>query len=184
MEFLVCELDKVKEEYPNYAQAANDVLEEGKGLANEHFGMNFGGMFPGTEQYGMTTALPKFFTGYAGSSLTTFRQDFDSSGWQDIFNMSSVTEDIILGGLGFAFTGSSVNITELRMEIGDTKYPRIDIEEINTYDQPAVVLEKGWIGVEEESFKLRGYVESTGYQRTVPLEAFTLYKKKSDVITE
>jgi len=142
----------------------------------------FGGMYPGKNQFGETTLLPKFFKGFAGTTLTTFRQNITSTGWQNIFSMT-VEEDIQLNILGFEFPDPSINVTELRTEIGDKKFPRINIEEIQSYEQPIIVFREGFVITQETSFLLRGFFEATGYQRIVPI-GFTLFKKLADVITE
>lgn len=183
MQYVVCELKKLKTEYPEFVEATKKLQTKAIERAKEIWpGYTYGGLFPGPKQFGITTALPKFF-GSTTTALKTFRQNFTSTGWQDIFNLT-VQEDVIIGGMGFAITSPTVNITELRMEIGDVKYPRINIEEMQCYDQPAVVFKQGWYAQEERSFLLRGYVEATGYQRVVPINSFVLYKKKDDVISE
>ena len=184
MEFVVCELDKIKDVYPEFEASAKRLKEAALARAREIWpAFRYGGMFPGPKEFGITTALPKFFKGFAGTTLTTFRQNFTSTGWQDIFNMT-VDEDIIIAGMGFAITSPTINVTELRLEIDDMKFPRINIEELRAYRQPAIIFKQGWVAQEERPFLLRGYFEATGYQRIIPVNAFVLYKKKADVISE
>ena len=92
--------------------------------------------------------------------------------------------DRIIAGMGFAITSPTINVTELRLEIDDMKFPRINIEELRAYKQPAIIFKQGWVAQEERPFLLRGYFEATGYQRIIPVNAFVLYKKKADVISE
>lgn len=181
MEYVITELDKLRQTYPNFAQASEKLKKDTVDRAKEVWsGYNYGGMFPQGKQFGVTTLLPKFML---GSGTASFRQEFTSTGWQDIFNRT-MDEDVIVGGMGFAIPDPSVNITELRMEIEDTKYPRVNIEELQCYKQPAVVFKQGWRCEEEQSFLLKGNVESTGYQRVVPINSFALVKKKELVISE
>jgi len=183
MQYVLCELEKVKVEYPEYAEATKRLLTKAIDRAKEIWpGFTYGGIYPGTKQFGITSALPKFF-GSTTTHLPTFRQNFTATGWQDIFNLT-VAEDIIIGGMGWAITSPTINITELRAEISDVKYPRVNIEEMQAYDQPAVILKQGWYCQEEKAFLLRGYIEATGHQRVVPVSSFTIYKKKDDVIKE
>ena len=51
------------------------------------------------------------------------------------------------------------------MTIGDTKLPRINLEEARAYKQPAIVFENGFTLDEEAGFELKGYVECIGEQR-------------------
>lgn len=181
--YVLCSLDDLKDQ-PEFTSAFEKLKAVAVRKASQLWpGMTLGGMFPKDNQFGITTCLPKFFTGFAATTLTTFRQNFTSTAWQNIFNMT-LAEDIIIGMMGFAITGSAVNVTELRSEIGDVKYPRINIEEIQAYDKPAVIFRQGIICPEEKSFLVKGYIEATGYQRIVPVNGFVLYKKKDDVISE
>lgn len=179
---VVGELKEIKN-LPEFQRGFDALVETAKRRATEVWsGYTYGGMFPGEKQFGMTSALPKFF-GSSTTALKHFRQNFAHTGWQDIFNLT-VEEDIIIGMMGISIPTPTVNITELRAEISDRKYPRVNIEEMKNYDKPAVIFKQGLIGVEEEAFKLRGYIESTGYQRVVPIGSFVLFKNKNDVITE
>lgn len=184
LEPVIVEFKKVKEQYPEFDAAAQKLLTEAVERATKQWpGFTFGGAYPKSNQFGKTTILPKFLTGYAGTALKNYRQYFGSvNAWNQIFN-KTIDEDIIIGISGYAFPDPSIRFTELRYEINDTKYPRINIEEMQCYDQPAVIFKQGIIAMEEESFLFKGYLTSTGYQRVVPI-GFALFKKKSDVIAE
>jgi len=180
---VIGELDKIQE-LPEFQRGLDALVNAAKKRAEEIWpGYTYGGMFPGNKQYGMTSALPKFF-GSTTTHLKTFRQNLGSANeWQSIFDLT-VQEDIIIGMMGVAITSPTVNITELRAEISDKKYPRINIEEMQSYERPAIMFKQGLIGVEEEAFKLRGYKTAAGYQRVVPIGSFVLFKRKDLVITE
>lgn len=181
MEYVITELNKLRKEYPNFAMGATDLQKKAIDRATAIWsGYTYGGMFPKDKQFGITTLLPRFLL---GAGTVTFRQNQSSTGWQDIYNRT-LDEDVIIAAQGWAIPDPSINITELRMEIGDTKYPRVNIEEMQSYSQPAVVFKQGFIVEEEKSLLLRGYVESAGYQRVVPVNGFALYKKKELVISE
>jgi len=185
MGYVVAEFGKVKKEFPEFEVASEQLKNQAIARAREIWsGYEFGEMYPKEKQFGITTLLPKFLYGYSGTVLTTYRQRFGSSGWQDIFN-KTIAEDIIIGAMGFAIPDPSINISELRMEISDVKFPRINIEEMRCYDKPAIIFKQGWIAEEEKAFKLRGYIETAKvYQRVIPVAGFVLYKKKDDVISE
>lgn len=60
---------------------------------------------------------------------------------------------------GLAFPNKQQHITEIKWQIGDRKFGRINIEELKGYNKPAIIFEEGYIINEEESFDLYGYVE-------------------------
>jgi len=182
---LIVEMDKVRDQYPEFDVGAQKLFTDAVDKAKQQWpGFTYGGQYPSASEFGKTTLLPKFLTGYAGAALTNYRQYFGSvNAWNQIFN-KTIDEDVIHGMMGFAFPDPTIRFTELRYEIGDIKYPRINIEEINCYNQPAVIFRQGIIAMEETPFLVKGYLTSTGYQRVVPVESFTLFKKKADVISE
>lgn len=180
---VIGELEKLKD-LPEFQTGLRNLIETAKTRAAEIWpGYTFGGMFPKDKQFGITSALPKFF-GSTTTALTNFRQNLGSANaWQSIFDLT-VQEDVIIGMMGVAITSPTINITELRAEISDKKYPRINIEEMQSYQQPAVIFKQGLIAEEEKAFKLRGYKTAAGYQRVVPVGGFVLFKRKDLVITE
>ncbi len=147
--------------------------------------------------------MPELFNDHNGSPMdstrsaalggATFRQLFTTAGDQTLMTGSgagnTIPEDFKIALMGFAFPNSDQHITEIKMQIGDRKFGRIDLEEIYTYDQPAIIFEEGFEVNEEESFELYGYVEGpiptalgayTGiWQRIVPIGAayFKYYDK-------
>jgi len=69
------------------------------------------------------------------------------------------------------------------MEIGSTSFPKLDIEEMHGYEQPALIFEKGYTIPEENHFLLKGFFEAEGYQRVIPL-GFTIFRRRDLFITE
>lgn len=150
---------------------------------------------PASNNYGRTTILPALFddhngavmdtTGLGGSPDATWRQLFTATGHQMIIQGAgtgeTIRENIKVAWAGLAFPNKQQHITEIRFQIGDRKYGRINIEEMQCYNKPALVFEEGYILDEEESFHLYGYVEGpiptfhdghTGlYQRIVMIGA-------------
>ncbi len=119
--------------------------------------------------------------------MVTYRQLFTAAGNQTLMSGaasgSTIPKSFKVGLMGFAFPNQQQHLTEIKMQIGDRKFGRIDIEEMHQYDEPAIIFEEGFEVGEEESFTLYGYVEGpiptalgayTGlWQRIVPIgEAF------------
>ncbi len=164
----------------------------------------FGGLALNGNQYGNTTIMPELFDDHNGTPMdstnralalggATFRQLFTTAGDQTLMtgrgSGNTIPEDFKIALMGFAFPNQQQHITEIKMQIGDRKFGRIDLEELETYDQPAVIFEEGYEINEEESFELFGYVKGPiptalgGYvgiwQRIVPIGAayFRYYDK-------
>lgn len=145
----------------------------------------FGGLSLGSNQYGRTTILPELFDDHSGAAMTTFRQLFTTAGNQTLMSGvnsgSTIPKDFKIALMGFGFPNHDQHITEIKMQIGDRKYNRIDLEELKNYDAPAIIFEDGYEVNEEEAFDLYGYVEGpiptalgayTGlWQRIVPIGA-------------
>lgn len=154
----------------------------------------FGYLTPNAGQYGRTTILPALFNNNSGVQMAHWRQAFTSTGHQTLMTGTragnTIPEDFKVAITGFAFPNKNQHITEIKWQKGDKKYGRIDLEEMLSYNVPAVILEEGFMIDEEESFELYGYVEgplpengpggsdSTIYQRIVPLGA--CYYKQID----
>lgn len=159
--------------------------------------------------YGRTTILPALFddnqsrplttAGLGGSPVATWRQRFLAASTtaantvllQGVGAGETIPEDFKIAWAGLAFPNKNQHITEIKYQIGDRKYGRLNIEEIHGYNKPAIIFEEGYILDEEESFHLFGYVEgplpvfhdgwSGIYQRIVPLGA-CYYKVVSKVL--
>ena len=88
---------------------------------------------------------------------------------------------------GFMVTDEILRLLELRMELGDRKYPIVDVQEAKGWGRFAILFKEDvggeLIAQEESSVYLRGYVEATGYQTIVPL-GYQLYKRKDLVLSE
>lgn len=139
--------------------------------------------------------------GYAGVALNGvarnhFRQYYQNGvcpaaacvtpGWNTILQGPTagvMLEDYMVAWCGLAFPEQALLCDKIRWEIGDTRYPIVDIEELLTYQQPCIIFEEGFIIEEENFFQLRGWLEDDGWQRIMPL-GFMVYKRKDNVITE
>jgi hypothetical protein len=203
-QFVICEQRSVQKEFPNFQNAFKDL--EAKMISKCNFDWKpktFGALALNSNQYGRTTIMPELFDDHSANPMdstrsaalggATFRQLFTTAGNQTLMTGSgtgnTIPEDFKIALMGFAFPSQQQHITEIRMHIGDRKFGRIDIEEIENYDAPAIIFEEGYEINEEESFELTGYVKGPiptalgGYvglwQRIVPIGAayFKYYDK-------
>lgn len=143
----------------------------------------FGYFVPQAGQYGRTTIMPELFEDHDAATMTNWRQALNVTGHNLLIagNQSAYTlsEDWKVAWLGLAFPNKQQHISEIRFQIGDRKYGRIDLEVLHAFETPALIFEEGFIIDEEQSFDLYGYVEGplpdSGwayiYQRIVMLGA-------------
>ena len=185
--YVLCELAAVRKEFPDFQKVFAELEREAilkctgdwfaskvnkyaatglsheealKAAANEVFG----GLTPKSgEQFGRTTILPSLFDDHNGNQMVTWRQLFTTAGHQTLITGTragnTIPEDFKVAWIGLAFPNKNQHITEIKFQIGDTKYGRINLEDIHSYKVPAVIFEKGFIINEEESFDLYGYIE-------------------------
>ena len=115
------------------------------------------------EQFGRVPILPALFDDHGGTQMAHWRQTLDTAGHQILISGTEdgnvLPEDFKVGWLGLAFPNKNQHITEIRFQIGDRKYGRINLEEMRAYNKPALIFEKGLIINEKQSFELYGYVE-------------------------
>jgi hypothetical protein len=130
------------------------------------------------------------FRGWAAAApypqLVHWRQHITSTGHQTLIRGSGtgdvLPEDFKVAWIGLAFPNKQMQISELRWQISDAKYGRVNIEELRSYNKPAIIFEEGFILNEEEAFELFGYVEHADYQRIVMLGA-AYYKVLDKVLS-
>jgi len=113
--------------------------------------------------FGRTTILPELFDDVDGNAMSTWRQSFTTAGHQTIItggnSGNTIPEDFKIAWVGLAFPNKEQHITEIKWQIGDRKFGRLDIEELNAYQTPAIIFEEGILIDEEESFDLYAYLE-------------------------
>ena len=133
---------------------------------------------------------------FGGSPVGTWRQLITASGNMVLLHGAmagdTLAEDFKIAWIGLAFPNKQQHITEIKFQIGDRKYGRINLEEMLVYNKPAVIFEEGYTIEEEESFDLYGYVRGPipvhhdGYigihQRIVMLGA-AYYKVKDKILS-
>ncbi len=161
--YIFCELDSIEKQVPKYqqvfAQLENDMILK----CDSDWHRSFGFLTPDAGQYGRTTILPALFNGADAAQMAHWRQTLTSTGHQTLISGTrtgdAIPEDFKIGWLGLAFPNKNQHISEIKMQIGDRKLGRIDLEEMRLYNKPAIVFEEPFTIDEEQSFHLYGYVE-------------------------
>ena len=197
--FIFAEWDSLQKQYPDFQRAFAEL--EGRTalkcttdwFPRKTVQQAYGYLTPASgEQFGRTSILPALFdpnpATYGGSQFGAaaavagfaippayWRQQFTTTGHQILIQGSrsgeTMPEDFKIAWAGLAFPNKNQQISEIRWQIGDRKYGRVNIEEIHSYNKPAIIFEEGFILNEEQSFELYGYVEQADYQRIVMLGA-------------
>ena len=172
--YVICEYSKVKSDFPEFSSmmAALEIQLRAKADA-DWSPLTYGGIKPMAGQYGKTTVMPEMFVGFGGfgtgTQLVTWNQLLTGTGDNVLIEGNStggsIPEDFKLGFAGIALLDKAIKISEIKLQIGDKKLPRINIEEARAYQQPAIIFENGFIADEETGFELKAYVEARGYQR-------------------
>jgi len=179
--YIFCEWDSVLKEFPDFQRAFAELETRAlnKCVADwfptKTVEVAFGGLTPGPGQFGRTSILPALFDGQDGVQLAHWRQKLTLTGHQVLITGTRagnvLPEDFKVAWIGLAFPNKNMQISELRWQISDGKFIRVNIEELHSYNMPAIIFEKGYILNEEEAFELYGYIEHADYQRIVMLGA-------------
>lgn len=165
--FVLCELNSVQAENSVFQRSLAALDQRVIGKCNAEWGpKTFNARKPlslGENSYGRTTILPELFHDHSGADMAHWRQLFTTAGHQTLIAGNgagnTIPEDFKIAWAGLAFPNKQQHITEIKWQIGDRKFGRIDIEEIKGYNNPALIFEEGYLIDEEESFDLYGYVE-------------------------
>jgi len=181
--FVICEYDSVKQQFPEF-QAVMEALKADL-ISRASADWNISAeKFTLKEGY-LTTILPALFRDMGNTRLTTWDQWFTATGSQTIMSGvvgGNIPEDFKVGIVGLAFLDKAIRISEFKLQISDSKLPRINIEEAIGYNKPAFILEEGYLLDEEKAFELYGYVLSQGPQR-IKLIGLQANKVKDKLIT-
>lgn len=175
---IIIEYSKVKKDFPEFQAAYTETLNKAKKDVQSAWGLSDGGLFPGANQYGITTIRPRFVQlGTTSGKIESWNRNLATVGWQDFVD-NTVIEDVYIGILGFQFPNVSQRCGAIRIEAGKQKFPVINLEgEMDVMSEPAVMFETGIIIPEEEAFKLRVHAVTKGYNIIKPL-GFALAKSK------
>lgn len=171
---IICEYSKVKAEFPEYSSMMASLENSMRNMADSHWSpLTYGGTKPKAGQYGKSTIMPEMFVGYGGygvgTQLSTWNQFLTTTGDAVIIEGNntggSIHRDFMIGLAGIAFLDKAIKISEIKLQIGDKKLPRINLEEARAYEQPCVLFEDGFVCDEDTGLEVKGYVEARGYQR-------------------
>jgi hypothetical protein len=177
--YILCEYESVKREFPEFKAVMDSLKASLVEKARADWGIPAEKM---TLKSGyLTTVIPALFRGQQttagslGTQLTTWNQWLESTaafpipGSGIIMTGSgsggTIPEDFKVGFAGLAFLDAAIRISEIKMQISETKLPRINLEEAFAYNKPAIIFEEGFILDEKQAFELYAYVLTQGPQR-------------------
>lgn len=174
--YIFCEWDSITKEDIKFKTAFKNLEDSMKAKCDAEWAPRaMGYLVPHENEYGRTSILPRLFLGYGGAVLPHWRQNILVAGNQVLLTGvgagNTIPEDFKVAWIGLAFPNKQMQISEIKWQIGDRKYGRINIEELKSYNKPAIIFEEGLIIDGEQSFDLHGYVETPDYQRIVMLGA-------------
>jgi len=175
--YTFCSLDEVKKGFPEFQRVMAGLKTDLVNKAIKDWGMQNGGMAPKAGQFGISTIMPELFVGFLGlptaATLTTWHTWYNALGSNVILQGAApggaIYRGYKIGICGLAFLDKAIRISEIKMQISDAKLPRINIEEVLAYDNPAIIFEDSWILDEQTGFELLAYVTTLGPQRIKPI---------------
>lgn len=184
-------LVKGENNFPSYESVLSAVQDAVKKRAEEVWtGYSAGGMTPGNKQFGMAPLRKNDMSGdttdAAKSGTYTFAKTATTTGWADLFNYT-VRASNVHGFAGFQFLGPTLPIWQIRLEIGDRKYPILDIQDAKTFGVLSFVLNEDeggeLVAGPGETVLVRGYWGETG---TVPVKPLGLmaYRELARMLVE
>lgn len=147
--------------------------------AEQEWGLEYGGLFPGAGQYGETSLRLRYFGTNAldlGRDKENFDFNFSTTGWTTSLIDSTVIEDVYLGVCGFAFGNSVHRVQHVQMEAGGQTMGVLDVEEVRAFEEPIVIFKNGMVVPEKMPFKLHASVDTKGRQQIYPI-GFAFVKK-------
>lgn len=209
--YVICEYEKVKQEFPKFQSVMTTLRNQLIAKAEKDWNMPFAGHRKITEaagrgirlnapgpgldvdvdrgEFGETTITPALFNGLmaAYQPMPTWHQWFNTTGSQVIITGAAtagrIFEDYKVGLAGLVFLDKAIRISEIKMQISDKKLPRVNIEEALAYNKPAIVFEEGYILDEEKGFELYANIVTQGPQR-IKLLGLQLNKIKDKLLTD
>ena len=164
-DYVIAEWKSTQKLDTNYQMTLRRKEDEFIALLEKNWGKTFSrGLTPkGDNQFTRTTIMPELFDDHGGTPMTTWRQAFTSIGHMTIINGvgagNIIPEDWGVLWTGLAFPNKNQHLTEIKMQIGDRKYGRINLEEMHQYDVPILIFEEPFAIEEETAFDLYGYIE-------------------------
>lgn len=174
-EYVLCEYEFVKEEFGKFQEVMDSARNALLAKAKDNWpSLSYGGMYARSGQFSESTIMPQLFANMAATPLITWKQWLTATGHQTILQGAigagiggggTIAEDYKVALVGLAFLDKAVRVSEIRMQIGDHKLPRINIEEAQVYNKPALIFENYFLLNEEEGFELYAWVRTQGPQR-------------------
>lgn len=171
--YVICEWCSIQEAFPQFEEAVRKLDQKVLTKCMGEWQPKRPGYLKASGgEFGRTTILPAMFDDHNSLPMNvtrsllvggaTWRQFFTVAGHQQILAgvgaSNTIPEDIKIALMGFAFPNKEQHITEIKMQIGDQKYGRINLEQMNLYKKPSLVFEEGYVLDEETGFDLTGYV--------------------------
>jgi hypothetical protein len=167
--YVICEWDSVFREYPEFQNAFRrleaQVVEKCRmdWHPTKNLEQCYGRLTPQSGQFGRTTILPELFDDHSDAQMAHWRQHFTTAGHQTIISGTrtgnTIPEDFKVAWMGLMLPNKNQHLTEIKYQIGDTKFGRLDLEEIHSFNKPAIIFEDGYLIDEEVSFDLYGYIQ-------------------------
>ena len=193
MTFFIAPLQDVDgvQALPAYQAARSDLETAMRARAGVLWnGATPGGVFPTGDQYGMgplrANDMAADTTDSARSGTYSFRKNFTGGAWRGLFNYT-VPADFIHGFLGFLIAEDVLRILQFRMQLGQVLFPILDVQEAQRYDRFAIIFKadrgRELIADPKTAVTINGYLESSGFQRVVPL-GISIYRRPDVVITQ
>lgn len=193
MTYFIAPLDKVDgvNGIPAYQSARRDLENSMRTRASTLWnGASPGGVFPTGDQFGLgplrANDMATDVTDSARSGTYSFRKNLSGGAWRGLFSYT-VPVDFMHGFLGFLVTEDVLNILQFRMEIGQSLFPIIDVQEAKRFDRFAILFKtdkgKELIADPKTRVLVNGYIETSGFQRVVPL-GINIYRRPDVVIAQ
>lgn len=178
-------MNSIQKSFPKFRQAFANLEARVIGQCDADWApKRFGFLSPESgKEYGRTTILPELFDDNQAAQMCVNRtQANGAASWNQTFENKSghqsiltgtragdvLPEDFKVAWIGLAFPNKTQHITEIKYQISDRKYGRLDLEEmVYGYDCPAVIFEEGYIIDEETFFEMWAYLD-IGYSGHQP----------------
>jgi len=172
--YVLCEWCSIQEAFPQFEEAVRKLDQKVLAKCSSEWAPKTPGYIKTSSgQYGRTTILPALFDDHASLPMNatrsllvggaTWRQLFTAAGHQQLLAgvgaSNTIPEDIKIALMGFAFPNKEQHITEIKMQLGDQKLGRFNLEQMLLYKKPALVFADGYILDEEQGFELYGNVK-------------------------
>ena len=194
MSYEIAPLKRVRTDFPEFRATLlavqNDLIARAQQIWS---GYTFGGISPSAGQFGLANIAPRHMSIPRGFGTWSFIQAFTTPGsWVNIFSYT-VPSNQIHGYAGFGFYAPDLIFNALRIQVSDTIYPIIEIEEaqgyFNSQDGMALILKSDageeYIVPELVAMQMKGWQErrTSGWNiRTVPIGQMA-FKARDDMIT-